>query len=43
MKTLILIGAMALTSLVANANSSSLNSVKSYLGLNKVILHTDGA
>jgi len=43
MKTLILIGAMALTSLVANANSSSLNSVKSYLGLNKVILPPDGA
>ena len=43
MKTLILIGAIALTSLVANANSSSLNSVKSYLGLNKVILPPDGA
>jgi len=42
MKTLILAGFLAVTSIMAKANSTTLNSVNSYLGLNQIVLPPDG-
>lgn len=42
MKTLILTGFLAVTSIIAKANSATLNSVNSFLGLNQIVLPPDG-